>query len=77
MTFAEMQRTIEGMLSVQREIQEGQLQLKENLVALQESLETVTGDIQEMQAHGREVDRRIDQLVGYSINRERDYLDIQ
>jgi hypothetical protein len=37
MTFNEIQATIEGMLAVQRELQESQLRLQENQLKLQES----------------------------------------
>jgi hypothetical protein len=84
MTFEEIQQTIEGMLSVQRELQGSQLRFEAELGDLKQSV----GDLKEAQKqslvamdalleHGKATDRRIEQLIGYSINRERDSLDIQ
>jgi hypothetical protein len=84
MTFEEIQQTIEGMLSVQRELQGSQLRFEAELSDLKQSV----GDLKEAQKqnlvamdalleHGKATDRRIEQLIGYSINRERDSLDIQ
>jgi hypothetical protein len=39
MTFEEIQKTIEGMLAVQKELQEGQLRLQERQLQLQDSQE--------------------------------------
>jgi hypothetical protein len=84
MTFEEIQQTIEGMLSVQRELQGSQLRFEAELGDLKQSV----GDLKEAQKqslvamdalleHGKATDRRIEKLIGYSINRERDSLDIQ
>jgi hypothetical protein len=84
MTFEEIQQAIEGMLSVQRELQSSQLRFEAELGDLKQSV----GDLKESQKqtlvamdalleHGKATDRRIEQLIGYSINRERDSLDIQ
>jgi hypothetical protein len=84
MTFEEIQQTIEGMLSVQRELQGSQLRFEAELGDLKQSV----GDLKDSQKqtlvamdalleHGKATDRRIEQLIGYSINRERDSLDIQ
>ncbi len=84
MTFEQIQQAIEGMLSVQRELQGSQLRFEAELGNLQQSV----GDLKESQKqtlvamdalleHGKATDRRIEQLIGYSINRERDSLDIQ
>jgi hypothetical protein len=84
MTFEEIQQAIEGMLSVQKELQGSQLRFEAELGHLKQSV----GDLKESQKqtlvamdalleHGKATDRRIEQLIGYSINRERDSLDIQ
>jgi flagellar motor switch/type III secretory pathway protein FliN len=75
MTFEEIQQTIEGMLSVQRELQGSQLRFEAELGDLKQSV----GDLKEAQKqslvamdalleHGKATDRRIEQLIGYSIN---------
>ena len=84
MTFEQIQQAIEGMLSVQRELQGSQLRFEAELGDLKQSV----GDLKESQKqtlvamdvlleHGKATDRRIERLIGYSINRERDSLDIQ
>ncbi|NJK29791.1 MAG: hypothetical protein HC940_06400 [Acaryochloris sp. SU_5_25] len=84
MTPEQIQQAIEGMLSVQRELQGSQLRFEVELGDLKQSVE----DLRESQKqnlvamdalleHGKATDRRIEQLLGYSINRERDSLDIQ
>jgi hypothetical protein len=84
MTPEQIQQAIEGMLSVQRELQGSQLRFEAELGDLKQSV----GDLKESQKqtlvamdalleHGKATDRRIEQLIGYSINRERDSLDIQ
>lgn len=81
MTFEEIQQAIEGMLSVQRELQNSQLKLAEREVKFDEEMEALkarqeafTSNLETSQAN---FDRRFEQLIGYSINRERDSLDIQ
>ncbi len=91
MTFEQIQQAIEGMLSVQRKLQGSQLRFEAELGDLKQSvgdLNQSVGDLKESQKqtlvamdslleHGKATDRRIEQLIGYSINRERDSLDIQ
>jgi hypothetical protein len=105
MTPEEIQRTIEGMLSVQRELQEGQLKLQETQYQFQaeqqqlqetqkkdretiEQMLSVQRDLQEGQMQVLDAlsslievsnrnERRIEQLVGYSITNESDRLDLQ
>ena len=102
MTPEEIQKNIEGMLAVQRELQEGQLKLQETQQQLQaeqqqlqatqkkdretiEQMLSVQRDLQERQmqlldAVSRLVEvsnrheRRIEQLIGYSITQESDHL---
>ena len=84
MTFEQIQEAIDGMLSVQRELQGSQLRFEAELGDLKQSV----GDLKESQKqtlvaidtlleHGKATDRRIERLIGYSINRESDSLDIQ
>lgn len=69
MTPEEIQRSIEGMLAVQRELQNTQLIMREEIADLKES----TRNLNEIsQRH----ERRIEQLIGYSITGEGDRLDI-
>jgi hypothetical protein len=63
MTFEEIQKTIEGMLAVQKELQEGQLKLQERQLQLQEGQLR----IQEAQARDRDrFDRQIEQMLAVS-----------
>lgn len=69
MTFDEIQKTIEGMLGVQKELQNSQLRFAESLTELRESV----ADLKEVtQSH----ERRIEQLIGYSIIGEGERLDV-
>ncbi len=98
MTFEEMQKTIEGMLAVQRQLQESQIQLNERQMQLQESQlelrerqlrfqdaqererETLQVMIEEMTRfieRSNRNERRIEQLIGYSITNESEHLDIE
>jgi hypothetical protein len=77
MTFEEIQQTIEGMLSVQRELQGSQLRFEAELGDLKEAQKQNLVAMDALLEHGKATDRRIEQLIGYSINRERDSLDIQ
>ena len=63
MTPEQIQATIEGMLQVQRKLQQTQIKQSE--------------EIQQLLEQGREQDRRIQQLVGYSITQAGDVLDVQ
>lgn len=63
MTFEEIQATIEGMLRVQKELQETQIKQSE--------------EIKDLLEQGREQDKRIQQLVGYSISQAGDVIDVQ
>lgn len=63
MTPEEIQKTIEGMLRVQKELQESQIKQSE--------------EIQQLLDQGRLQDKRIQQLIGYSISQAGDVLDVQ
>jgi hypothetical protein len=84
MTPKQIQQAIEGMLSVQRELQGSQLRfeaelgdLKQTVGGLKEAQQQTLVAMDALLEHGKATDRRIGQLIGYSINRERDSLDIQ
>ena len=61
MTPEEIQKTLETMLTVQRELQETQIKQSE--------------DIKDLIAQGKEQDLRIQQLIGYSITQSGEVLD--
>ena len=63
MTPEEIQKTLETMLIVQRELQETQIKQSE--------------EIKDLIEQGKEQDRRIQQLIGYSISQAGDVLDVQ
>lgn len=63
MTPEEIQKTIEGMLRVQKELQESQIKQSE--------------EIQQLLDQGRLQDKRIQQLIGYSITQAGDVIDVQ
>lgn len=84
MTFEEIQKTIEGMLAVQRQLQESQMQLQESQLELRESQErereTLQVMIEEMNRfieRSSRNERLIEQLIGYSITNESEHLDIE
>ncbi len=105
MTFEEIQKTIEGMLAVQKELQLGQLQIQENQQKDRQQIEQMLGiarelqerqiQLQDAQERERETlqviaeemnrfiersnrnERRIEQLIGYSITNESEHLDIE
>lgn len=63
MTFEEIQTTIEGMLAVQRELQESQIRL--------------TQQTQQIAEQTQRQQKILDQLIGYSIIQESGQLDLQ
>jgi len=76
MTPEEIQRTIEGMLSVQRELQASQIEFRASLAELREDiadLKEATRNLNEISARH---ERRLEQLIGYSITGEADHLDL-
>jgi hypothetical protein len=70
MTPEEIQAAIIGILQIQRELQETQIQQSEEIKILSE-------EIKDLLQQGREQDRRIQQLIGYSITQPGDVLDVQ
>ena len=91
MTFEEMQKIIEGMLSVQRELQDSQLKLKESQLELkerqlkfEESQEAQKAVLDELiQKYGDLAEHSIrqreilDRLIGYSLTNESEHLNLE
>ena len=72
----EIQKTIEGMLSVQLGLQNSQLKLTEAISELRESVTELRESVSELNQVSERHERRIEQLIGYSITGESDRLDI-
>jgi peptidoglycan hydrolase CwlO-like protein len=77
MTPEQIQQAIEGMLSIQRELQNSQLRFESELDGLKQSVSGLAEQSRKTDERFQATDRRFEQLIGYSINRERDSLDIQ
>ena len=84
MTFEEMQKIIEGMLSVQRELQESQLELKERQLKFEDSQEAQKAVLDELiQRYGNLAENSIrqqkilDRLIGYSLTNESEHLNLE
>ncbi len=88
MTFEEMQAIVQDILRSQRALQESQLRLSEQQTAISEQqsaiserqdrfMEQLEAEQQERVDKEKAFDRRFEQLIGYSINRERDSINIQ
>lgn len=76
MTPQEIQSAIEGLLAVQRELQNSQLKFAESLAeSKQETLE-LRASITELRKLSQSHERRIEQLVGYSIIGGSEHLDV-
>ena len=83
MTPEEIKETIEGMLAAQRELQNSQLKLQEESQRQREDINVLRQDISTLvQGIGQLIDvsnrheRRIEQLIGYSLTGESDRLDL-
>ncbi len=81
MTPEEIQKTIEGMLSIQAELQKSQVSfrgdleiLKEESVILRESIAALA---ESTSIHIKTVERQINRLIGYSLSEETARLDIE
>ena len=72
MTPEEIQRTIEGMLAVQRELQNSQLEFRESLVSLKSDIADLKESTKNLNEISQRHERRIEQLIGYSISGESD-----
>ena len=91
MTFEEMQKIIQEMLSVQRDLQETQIKQQATVGDLAQRQEQFAQNIENQQNILQELIERygdlaknserqqtiLDQLIGYSINAESDRLDLQ
>jgi chromosome segregation ATPase len=77
MTPEEIQRMIEGVLSVQRELQNSQLRLQKESQRQREDISTLVQRIGQLVEVSNRHERRIEQLTGYSITGESDRLDLQ
>jgi hypothetical protein len=91
MTCEEMQAVIDGMLEVQRNLQESQLRDRQDILLLIEQtkqLSSVQRSIQEDQIRdrqdielliqrGKQQEKMIDRLIGYSLSYESDKLDLE
>jgi hypothetical protein len=77
MTFEQIQQAIEGMLSVQRELQNSQLRFDTELGDLKEAQKQNLVAMEALLEHGRATERKIERLVGYSITQESDVLDVR
>ncbi len=83
MTPEEIQRTIEGMLAVQKELQNSQLRfdssldrLGQDISELRESISELRESVTDLKDVSQRHERRIEQLIGYSITGETDRLDL-
>ena len=83
MTPEEIQRTIEGMLAVQKELQNSQLRfdssldrLGQDISELRESTSELRESVTDLKEISQRHERRIEQLIGYSITGEGDRLDL-
>lgn len=77
MTFEEIQKIIEGMLAVQRQLQESQFELRSAQERERETLQIMIEEIKQFIARSNRNERRIEQLIGYSISNESEHLDIE
>ncbi len=76
MTPEEIQRAIEGMLDIQRELQNSQLEFRESLVQLRMDITDLKESTKNLNDISQRHERRIEQLIGYSITGESDHLDL-
>ena len=67
----EIQRTIEGMISVQKGLQDSQLQLTSTLDRLSGDIAELRQGISDLKEISQRHERRIEQLIGYSITGDR------
>jgi hypothetical protein len=77
MTFEQIQQAIEGMLSVQRELQNSQLRFDTELGDLKEAQKQNLVAMEALLEHSKATERKIERLVGYSITQESDVLDVR
>lgn len=77
MTFEQIQQAIEGMLSVQRELQNSQLRFDTELGDLKEAQKQNLVAMEALLEYSKATERKIERLVGYSITQESDVLDVR
>jgi len=75
MTFEEIQKKIEGMLSIQLELQRAQLEFKSSLPKLRDDISELRASVVDLKDVSQRHERRMEQLIGYSITGESDRLD--
>jgi hypothetical protein len=73
----QIQQSIEGMLSVQRELQNTQLRFNEELGDLKEAQKQNLVAMEALLELSRATERKIERLVDYSITQESDILDVR
>ena len=76
MTPEEIQRTIEGMLAVQKELQNSQLRFDSSLDRLGQDISELRESVADLKEISQRHERRIEQLIGYSITGESDRSDL-
>ena len=76
MTPEEIQRTIEGMLAVQKELQNSQLRFDSFLDRLGQDISELRESVADLKEISQRHERRIEGLIGYSITGESDRLDL-
>jgi hypothetical protein len=64
MTPEEIQRTIEGMLAIQKELQNSQLKLQDESQRQREDISTLVESIKQLIVNSDRHERRIEQLLG-------------
>lgn len=77
MTPDEIQRTIEGMLQVQQELQVSQVNLQQELIELKDSQTVFQQSLQTLAELYKSGERKLERLIGYSITQESDILDVK
>jgi hypothetical protein len=77
MTFEEIQQAIEGLLNVQRELQNSQLRFESEMVDVKEAQKQTGVALDSLLEVAQSTERKIERLVGYSITQESDVLDVK
>ncbi len=77
MTPEEIQRTIEGMLAVQKGLQDSQLTFSSNLDTISQDIRELRQSISDFKEITQQHERRLAQLIGYSLTDESDRLDLR
>lgn len=77
MTFEEIQQAIEGLLSVQRELQNSQLRFESEMADVKEAQKQTGVALGSLLEVAQSSERKIERLIGYSITQESDVLDVK